>query len=68
MQFQKIPVQCECGSDSRPSVDELLAHLGKQTGLSPDFFRSSNLTDEEKMEQQADDEMKYGEERVADID
>jgi hypothetical protein len=65
MQFQKISVLCECGSESRHSVDELLAHLGKRTGLSPDFFRSSNLTDEEKMEQQADDEMKYGEEREA---
>ena len=68
MQFQKIQVRCECGSDSRPSVDELLAHLGKRTGLSLDFFRSSNLTAEEQMEQQADDEMKYGEERVADND
>jgi hypothetical protein len=42
MQSKKIEVQCECGSYSRPSVDQLLAHLGKMTGLTPDFFRSSN--------------------------
>lgn len=41
--MKKLNVVCECGA---PSVDQLIAHLETRTGLSGEFFKSSNVDPE----------------------
>lgn len=39
---KRIEVKCEC-NDERPSIDELLTHLGGITGITPDLLNAKNV-------------------------